>query len=78
MSDIVDQAQEAEMQLRAEALDRLRARPPEPGPLFIGGVACCLDCHEPILSSRLKAKPGCSRCVGCQGEVDLRSQFERA
>jgi len=51
----------------------MRARPPEPGPLFIGGVACCRSCDEPILSARIKAKPGCSRCVVCQRALEDES-----
>jgi len=73
MSDLIDRAQEEEMRIRAEALDRMRARPPEPGPLFIGGVACCRSCDEPILSARIKAKPGCSRCVVCQRALEDES-----
>jgi phage/conjugal plasmid C-4 type zinc finger TraR family protein len=70
MSDIIDDAQQEEMRIRSEALDRARAKHPDPGPLFIDGVACCRDCEEPILSARLKAKPGCGRCVPCQGEAE--------
>jgi phage/conjugal plasmid C-4 type zinc finger TraR family protein len=70
VADEVDRAQEAELHLRAEALDRARARPPEPGPVFIGGVACCRTCEEPILSARLKAKPDASRCTTCQDDFD--------
>jgi len=73
MSDAVDEAQALEVMHRAEALDRARAIPPEPGPVFIGGVACCRDCAKPILSARLKAKPGCSRCVTCQGALEDES-----
>ncbi len=70
MGDIIDRAQEEELRIRAQALDRARDRPPEPGPLFIDGVACCRDCQEPILSARIKAKPGCSRCTPCQAEAE--------
>lgn len=70
MSDIIDRAQEEELRIRAEALDRARARQPEPGPVFIDGVACCRTCEEPIFSARLRAKPDASRCTTCQAEVE--------
>lgn len=65
MSDIIDRAQEEELRIRAEALDHALARPPEPGPVFIEGVACCRSCQEPILSARVKAVPGCGLCREC-------------
>ena len=43
MPDFCDTAAELEARQRAEAIDRALCRPPEPGPLFIGVVACCLD-----------------------------------
>lgn len=67
--DICDMAQEEELRLRAEALDRLRARPAEPGPVYSGGVACCVECGEPICSARLAAVPGCCRCRECQEDA---------
>lgn len=70
--DICDRAQDEELRLRAEALDRLRARPAEPGPVYISGVACCVECGEPICSVRLAAVPGCCRCRECQEEAEGR------
>lgn len=65
MADIIDNAQDEELRLRAQALDRALARPAEPGPVFIDGVACCRSCQEPILSARIKAVPGVGLCVEC-------------
>ena len=70
MSDIVDDAQALEALHRAASLDAALARPPEPGPLYLDGVACCVECQEPIVSARLKAKPGASRCVRCQQALE--------
>lgn len=30
----------------------------------------CVDCGEPIPESRLKAIPGCVRCVECQADYE--------
>ena len=37
---------------------------------IINGVAYCIDCGEEIPIERLKAIPGCCRCVDCQESFD--------
>ena len=35
-------------------------------PVYIDGVACCVDCESPIPLVRLQALPHCCRCIDCQ------------
>lgn len=39
-------------------------------PIYRDGVALCIDCEEPIPPARLKALPGCCRCVDCQEDYE--------
>lgn len=34
----------------------------------------CSECCEPLPEARRKAYPGCTMCVDCQGEMELRSR----
>ncbi|MGE4293881.1 MAG: TraR/DksA C4-type zinc finger protein [Desulfovibrio sp.] len=69
MADVCDMAQASEALELCAALSRV-ATDNGPGPVMIGGVACCIDCELPIDPARLAALPGCSRCVRCQEEID--------
>lgn len=35
----------------------------------------CQDCGEEIPEARRKAMPGCTRCVGCQGQHEILSNW---
>ncbi|EDT6448239.1 TraR/DksA family transcriptional regulator [Salmonella enterica subsp. enterica serovar Giza] len=34
----------------------------------------CEECSEPLPEARRKAYPGCTMCVDCQGEMELRNK----
>ncbi|QIK14896.1 TraR/DksA family transcriptional regulator [Leclercia sp. 29361] len=34
----------------------------------------CEECCEPLPEARRKAYPGCTMCVECQGEMELRNK----
>ena len=34
----------------------------------------CAECDEAISDARRKAYPGCTMCVDCQGEMELRNK----
>ncbi|WP_312131874.1 TraR/DksA family transcriptional regulator [Leclercia sp.] len=34
----------------------------------------CEECCEPLSEARRKAYPGCTMCVDCQGEMELRNK----
>lgn len=72
MADIIDDAQAAEAYARQEALASVPVAELGPGPQFIDGKACCVDCDAEIPPARLAARPGCSRCTGCQEEREGR------
>ncbi len=79
MGDIIDDAQAAEAFARQEALAKMPVADLGSGPQIIGGKACCVDCDAEIPPARLEARPGCSRCTGCQEELErLERQFGRA
>lgn len=54
--------------LRIE-LDKLRTES-HATPHTVDGVTYCIDCGEEIPIERLKAIPGCCRCVDCQEDFD--------
>lgn len=58
--DSIDQAQEREEQMRAEAM----AKAVKPG--NAPSAWSCEDCLEAIPPARRLAVPGCTRCVSCQ------------
>lgn len=79
MADIIDSAQEAEDLARKAALASMPVADLGDGPQIIDGKACCVDCEAEIPPARLAARPGCSRCTGCQDEHErLERQFGRA
>lgn len=59
--DVVDEAQQLELDRRADALAARRSKAP---PLPASGICC--DCGDPIEPSRLAALPFARRCIDCQ------------
>lgn len=70
VTDICDDAQQAEAYVLLAALASVPRPGPGPGPVYIGGVACCRSCEEPICSARIEAVPGCCRCRECEEEAE--------
>lgn len=65
MPDEIDRAQGINEAHQAEALAaHFRRRPSLPQQVF--AATECEDCGEPIPKARLKAAPGCIRCIDCQ------------
>lgn len=79
MIDAIDQAQRAEEQDRAVALERHRQRVAESyEPRRPGIEALCIDCDEPIESERLHVLAGkTSRCASCAHDHELRLRSHR-
>ena len=69
MADICDNADSVIQQHLQAALDAVHATDDE-APIYINGVACCVDCEEPIPLARLAALPHCCRCIDCQEEYE--------
>lgn len=42
------------------------------GRMAAGSYGECIDCGKPIATARLKAYPGATRCVDCQGALEKR------
>jgi phage/conjugal plasmid C-4 type zinc finger TraR family protein len=37
----------------------------------------CVECGDQLSDERRKAYPGCTMCVSCQGEMELRKKIGR-
>ncbi|MGV4026339.1 TraR/DksA C4-type zinc finger protein [Citrobacter freundii] len=37
----------------------------------------CVECGDNLPEARRKAYPGCTMCVSCQGEMELRKKIGR-
>lgn len=68
MADIIDNASTLEDLHREAALSMHR--------LNHSAVSAthCEECEEELLEDRRKAYPGCTMCVECQGELELRNK----
>lgn len=68
MTDIIDNASALEDLHRDAALSMHR--------LDHSAVSAthCIECDEALSDERRKAYPGCTMCVECQGELELRNK----
>ncbi|MGY9364503.1 TraR/DksA family transcriptional regulator [Citrobacter portucalensis] len=68
MADIIDNASTLEDLQRDAALSMHR--------LNRSAVSAthCEECGDKLLDARQKAYPGCTMCVECQGEQELRNK----
>ena len=71
MADIIDNASTLEDLQREAALSMHR--------LNHSAVSAthCEECGDKLLDARRKAYPGCTMCVECQGEMELRKKIGR-
>ncbi|HGI8195165.1 TPA: TraR/DksA family transcriptional regulator [Citrobacter freundii] len=71
MADIIDNASTLEDLQRDAALSMHR--------LNHSAVSAthCEECGDKLLDARRKAYPGCTMCVECQGEMELRKKIGR-
>lgn len=70
-SEIIDQASAIEEMMRDHAIQAHR--------LNHSAVSAtnCEECGDKLLDARRKAYPGCTMCVSCQGEMELRKKIGR-
>ncbi len=66
--DIIDTAAEIEELQRNAALFAHRLNP------NAVSATHCVECDDPLPEARRKAYPGCTMCVSCQGEQELRNK----
>ncbi len=71
MADIIDNASTLEDLQRDAALSMHR--------LNHSAVSAthCEECGDNLPEARRKAYPGCTMCVSCQGEMELRKKIRR-
>ncbi|HHT8245390.1 TPA: TraR/DksA family transcriptional regulator [Citrobacter freundii] len=71
MADIIDNASTLEDLQRDAALSMHR--------LNHSAVSAthCVECGDNLPEARRKAYPGCTMCVGCQSEMELRKKIGR-
>lgn len=67
-SEIIDQASELEEMLRENAIAAHRLNP------NAVSATHCEECDEQLSGERRKAYPGCTMCVDCLGEQELRNK----
>ena len=70
-SEIIDQASALEEMMRENAIQAHR--------LNHSAVSAthCEECDEELPDARRKAYPGCTMCVGCQSDMELRKKIGR-
>ena len=70
-SEIIDQASALEEMMRENAIQAHR--------LDHSAVSAthCIECDEALSDERRKAYPGCTMCVSCQSEQELRKKIGR-
>lgn len=67
MADLADIAQERIDVFTTAALSKTN--------VYTGESArCCVNCQEPIPDERRRAIPGCSLCIDCQREKEIRGR----
>lgn len=70
-SEIIDQASALETMTREQAIQAHRIN------RDAVSATHCEECCEPLSEARRKAYPGCTMCVDCQGEQELRNKQRR-
>lgn len=84
MTDIFDEATDAEMRERDALVEARQARSELEAKLAAAresargpGPAMCVDCILPIPESRRQAVPGCLRCARCERQHFNRNSARR-
>lgn len=70
-SEIIDQASALEEMMREQAIQAHRINRDA-----VSAVKC-EECGDRLPEARRKAYPGCTMCVECQGEQELRKKIGR-
>lgn len=68
MTEIIDQASALEEMMREQAIQAHRINRDA-----VSAVKC-EECGDKLQEARRKAYPGCTMCVDCQGEQELRNK----
>lgn len=71
--DDMDRAQEINEQLQADALAS-HFRTGIANAMY-GSEITCMDCSEEIPEARRRAVPGCTKCVSCQEQHEILSNW---
>ena len=66
MTEIIDQASALEEMMREHAIQAHRIN------RDAVSAVNCEECGERLPEARRKAYPGCTMCVDCQGEIELK------
>ena len=72
MTDLFDEAQAIEQQMRDVALREQARRAGLAGKSGADSAADCIDCDDQIPEARRWAVPGCQRCVKCQAASERK------
>ncbi|BCV65101.1 MULTISPECIES: TraR/DksA C4-type zinc finger protein [Shewanella] len=72
MTELVDQAQDAEQKFREQAIARQLSRDVETPDIDEDGNRWCLDCGDQIAAERLAVNNSAVRCVPCQAAREPR------
>lgn len=67
-AEIIDQASALEEMMREHAIQAHRIN------RDAVSATHCVECDEELPEARRKAYPGCTMCVDCQGEMELRNK----
>ena len=70
MPDEIDRASENAAFLLEARIKEQRNNAPRPPLNLREGVISCIDCGDEIPEKRLKAVPGCLRCIECQKDFE--------
>lgn len=68
MTEIIDQASALETMMREQAIQAHRIN------RDAVSATHCVECDEPLPEARRKAYPGCTMCVECLAEQELRNK----
>lgn len=67
-AELIDQASALEEMMREHAIQAHRIN------RDAVSATHCVECGEELPEARRKAYPGCTMCVDCQGEMELRNK----
>ncbi|MEB0886546.1 TraR/DksA C4-type zinc finger protein [Citrobacter freundii] len=71
MTEVIDQASALETMMREQEIQAHRIN------RDAVSATHCVECDEALSDARRKAYPGCTMCVECQGEMELRKKIGR-
>ncbi|HGH3390640.1 TPA: TraR/DksA family transcriptional regulator [Citrobacter freundii] len=70
-AELIDQASALEEMMRENAIQAHRLNHSAVSAMH------CVECGDNLPDARRKAYPGCTMCVGCQSDMELRKKIGR-